>query len=402
MPTEDNKAVVRSFYEAQSEGDLDAMRELLAPDFVDRSVLPGQEPDREGYIRGIAEDRAAFSDIRVIIEDQAAEGDKVISRITTRGVHDRGDFMGALPIGREWETTGIAIHRVSGGKIVEEWSESGGPQVLTQQRLEQEMRERELLEQELRVARHIQRALLPRVAPRFEGWRITHHYRPAREVGGDFYDFLELPGGRLGLVTGDATGHGVPAAVLMANARSVLRAVAQRRETSPGRVLAEANEILCLDIPPGTFVTCFYGILDPSSGRFSYANAGHSLPCRRRHDGQAVELRATGMPLGLMTGMGYENQETVLETGDSTLFYSDGLVEAHNPEHEMFGTPRLRGLLTEHATGAEDLVAFLLEELERFTGEGSKQEDDITLVLLHRCATRNSTSEGTLARHPGA
>lgn len=395
MSAEDNKTLVRSFYEAQTEGDLDAMQELLAPDFVDRSVLPGQEPDREGYIRGVAEERAAFSNIRVTVEDQAADGDKVISRITTRGIHDRGDFMGALPIGREWETTGIAIHRVSGGKIVEEWSESGGPQVLTQQRLEQEMRERELLEQELRVARRIQQALLPKAAPRFEGWHITYHYRPAREVGGDFYDFLELPGGRLGLVVGDATGHGVPAAVLMASARSVLRAVAQRAGTAPGRLLAEANEILHPDIPSNTFVTCFYGILDPSSGRFSYANAGHDLPCCRRHDGPATELRATGMPLGLMPGMGYEDKETVLEVGDSTLFYSDGLVEARNPEHEMFGTPRLRSLLTEHATDARDLTAFLLEELERFMGEGWEQEDDITLVTLHRSATRNSTLENT-------
>ncbi|MGH3148287.1 MAG: SpoIIE family protein phosphatase, partial [Rubrobacter sp.] len=295
--------------------------------------------------------------------------------------------------GREWETTGIAIHRISGGKIVEEWSESGGLETLTQERLEQEMRERELLEQELRVAQRIQQALLPKTAPRFEGWRITHHYRPAREVGGDFYDFLDLPGGRLGLVAGDATGHGVPAAVLMANARSVLRAVAQRGGTTPGRVLAEANEILCLDIPPGTFVTCFYGILDPSSGRFSYANAGHSLPCRRRRGGAATELRATGMPLGLMQGLGYEDKETVIEAGDSTLFYSDGLIEAHNSADEMFGTPRLRRILTEHATHAKDLAVSILEELERFTGEEWKQEDDITLVTLYRSATHDSTPE---------
>jgi serine phosphatase RsbU (regulator of sigma subunit)/predicted ester cyclase len=398
MSAEDNKALVRSFYEAQAKGDLEAMKDLLAPDFVDRSVLPGQAPDREGYIQGVGEDRAAFSNIRVIIEDQAADGDKVISRIRTRGTHDRGEFMGALPIGREWETTGIAIHRITGGKIVEEWSESGGPQVLTQQRLEQEMRERELLEQELRVARRIQQALLPKAAPRFEGWHITHHYRPAREVGGDFYDFLELPGGQLGIVVGDATGHGVPAAVLMASARSVLRAVAQRGGTAPGPVLAEANDILYPDIPSNTFVTCFYGILDPSSGLFSYANAGQNLPYCRRCDGPATELRAVGMPLGLLPGMDYEDKETVLEAGDSTLFYSDGLVEAHGPEREMFGTPRLQRLLTEHATDAEDFTTFLLEELEKFMGEGREQEDDITLVTLHRSATRKSTSEKTSPR----
>src|SRR5215203_865762 len=383
MSAEENRALARSFYEAQAKGDLDAMKEMMAPDFVDHSLLSGQAPDREGYLRGVAEDQAAFSDIRIVIEDQAADGDKVISRFTIRGTHDRKDFMGAVPIGRKWETTGIAIHRISGGKIVEEWSESGGPQILTQQRLEQEMRERELREQELRVARRIQQALLPKAVPTLEGWQIAPYYRPAREVGGDFYDFLELPNGQLGLVVGDATGHGVPAAVLMASTRSVLRAVAQRGGAAPGRVLAEANEILYPDIPPNTFVTCFYGILDPKNGHLSYANAGHNLPCRR-HNGQADELRARGMPLGLMPGMGYEEKETVLEVGDSTLFYSDGLIEAHNSEHEMFGTPRLRSLLTEHATDAMDFAAFLLEELEQFTGEGWKQEDDITLVMLHR------------------
>src|SRR5215217_2963989 len=154
MSAEENKALARSFYEAQAKGDLDAMKEMMAPDFVDHSLLPGQSPDREGYIQGVAEDQAAFSDIRIVIEDQAADGDKVISRFTIRGTHDRKDFMGAVPTGRKWEMTGIAIHRISGGKIVEEWSESGGPQILTQQRLEQEMRERELREQELSALQH--------------------------------------------------------------------------------------------------------------------------------------------------------------------------------------------------------------------------------------------------------
>src|SRR5829696_2704832 len=391
MSAEENRALARSFYEAQAKGDLDAMKEMMAPDFVDHSLLSGQAPDREGYLRGVAEDQAAFSDIRIVIEDQAADGDKVISRFTIRGTHDRKYFMGAVPIGRKWETTGIAIHRISGGKIVEEWSESGGPQILTQQRLEQEMRERELREQELRVARRIQQALLPKAVPTLEGWQIAPYYRPAREVGGDFYDFLELPSGRLGLVVGDATGHGVPAAVLMASTRSVLRAVAQRGGAAPGRVLAEANEILYPDIPPNTFVTCFYGILDPKNGHLSYANAGHNLPCRR-HNGQADELRARGMPLGLMPGMGYEEKEAVLETGDAALFYSDGLIEAHDPKGEMFGFPRLRRLVAERAAEEGSLVDFLMEELSSFVGESWEQEDDITLVTLRRSPSENGTS----------
>ena len=247
-----------------------------------------------------------------------------------------------------------------------------------------EARERERIEQELRVARSIQQELLPETLPKLDGWRIATHYGPAREVGGDFYDFLELSNGRLGLVVGDATGHGMPAALVMATTRGMLRAVVRSSE-SPGEVLARVNEALVADIPPSTFVTCFYGVLDPENGRFRYANAGHNLPCRR-HDGQAEELRARGMPLGLMPGMSYEEKEVVLEKGESVLFYSDGLVEAHDPKGEMFGFPRLRRMVEEHAEDGS-LVDFLMDELRSFTGgDGWEQEDDITLVTLQRSA----------------
>ena len=383
MSAEENKALVRRFFEAQVEGDLSAMREAMADEFVDHSVLPGQDPGLEGYLRLEAEDQASFSGIRRVIEDQVADGDKVTTRLTVSGTHDGGHFAGAAPTGTEMFFTAIVIHRVSGGEIVEEWSESGGLQEITQRRLEQEIRERARVEQELQVARRIQHALLPKALPDLRGWDIAHHYRPAREVGGDFYDFLELEDGRLGLVVGDATGHGVPAALMMANTQSVLRAVAQRDGSEPGHMLAEVNEVLWTYMPPGMFVTCFYGVLDPGGGRFRYANAGHSLPFCRREE-LAVELRATGMPLGLMPGMSYEEKETELLPGEGILIYSDGLVEAHSPQFEMFGSPRLRSLLTEPVTEPEDLTDFLLEELDRFTGEGWEQEDDITLVALRR------------------
>ena len=199
-------------------------------------------------------------------------------------------------------------------------------------------------------------------------------------MGGDFYDFLDLKDGRLGLVVGDATGKGMPAALLMSTTRGMLRAVVQALE-SPGEVLARVNEALVAEIPPSTFVTCFYGVLDPKNGHFRYANAGHNLPCRR-HDGQAEELRARGMPLGLMPGMSYEEKEAVLETGDSILFYSDGLVEAHDSQGEMFGFPQLRRLVAEHDAEEGSLADFLMEKLYSFVGEGWEQEDDITLVTL--------------------
>jgi serine phosphatase RsbU (regulator of sigma subunit)/ketosteroid isomerase-like protein len=380
---EENKALVRRFLEAQSKGDLETLDEVLAPDFVNHSLLPGQAPNREGYMRTIAEDHAGLSDIRTTIEYQATDGDDVvITRHTPHGIHDRGTLLGMEPTGKEWTLTHIDIHRISGGKIVEEWSASGAGPFL--EMLAQEIRERERIEQELRVARRIQQASLPKEVPTLEDWEITPHYQPAREVGGDFYDFLALPNRHLGLVVGDATGKGVPAALVMAAARSMLRALAQSSD-SPGEVLVRVNDVLCPDIPSGMFVTCFYGILDPESGRLSYANAGHNLPCSRRHDGQADELRARGMPLGIMPRMDYEEKETTLETGVSTLFYSDGLVEAHDSRGEMFGFPRLRALVAER--GEEQALGdFLLEELYSFVGEGWEQEDDITLLTLRRTA----------------
>ncbi len=254
------------------------------------------------------------------------------------------------------------------------------------QRLEQERIERERIEQELQVARRIQHASLPKVVPQLEGWKITPYYQPAREVGGDFYDFHPLSEGRLGLVVGDATGKGVPAALVMSTTCGMLQLAAQASESSsPGEVLKRVNEALTVRIPSNMFVTCFYAILEPKSGHLSYANAGHDLPYLH-HSGDCEELRARGMPLGLMPAMSYEQKETVLQEGDSALLYTDGLVEAHDPQREMFGFPRLQALVAEHGeVGA--LGDLLMEELYTFVGEGWEQEDDITLLTLKRSAS---------------
>jgi serine phosphatase RsbU (regulator of sigma subunit)/predicted ester cyclase len=376
---EKNRALVHRFLMAHARGDLDALGEMLSHEFVDHSLLPGQVPGREGYIRSAAEQHAALSNMRYIIEYQATDGDMVISRLTMRAIHDRGTLFGVAPTGKQWATPLIVINRVSGGKIAEEWSADIVTPFLEE--IEQQARERERVEQDLRVARRIQQASLPEEVPELEGWQINPYYKPAREVGGDFYDFLVLPNEHLGLVVGDATGHGVPAALVMSTACGMLRAVALTVD-SPGEVLARVNEALSARIPASMFVTCFYAILDPKNGSLRYANAGHDLPYVRR-GGAADELRARGMPLGLMPSMSYEEKETILEAGERALFYSDGLVEAHNPEGEMFGFPRLRSLLTEHDDEGL-LVDFLMEELYSFTGEGWEQEDDITLVTLRR------------------
>jgi serine phosphatase RsbU (regulator of sigma subunit)/predicted ester cyclase len=378
-----NKALVRHFLEEQAKGNIDVIDELLSPDFVDRSLLPGQGPTREDFKRSVAEILDAFFIMSFTIEDQVAEGDTVVTKYTERSVI-RGEFAGLPPTGTEEMFEGIYIHRISDGKIIEEWSQANTLHT-TLERLEQETRARERVEQDLRVARNIQQASLPKEVPDLEGWQITPFYQPAKEVGGDFYDFFELEDGRLGLIVGDATGKGVPAALVMASARSMLHAVAQASDYSPGEVLRMTNDPLVTDIPPNMFVTCFYAILDPKSGRFTYANAGHDVPYLQRSD-DAEELRARGMPLGLMPGMSYEEKEVTLQPGDNALFYSDGLVEAHDPKGEMFGFPRLRALVAEHDE-ERSLGEFLLEELYSFVGEGWEQEDDITLLTLERSPT---------------
>lgn len=254
-----------------------------------------------------------------------------------------------------------------------------------------EARRRERIEQELRVAGIIQQTLLPKEVPTLGGWQLAAHWQPARTVGGDFYDFIPLPDGRLMITIGDVTDKGVPAALLMASTRSILRAAAERL-ISPGEVLRRTNDVLCPDMPPKMFVTCLCAVLDPSTGHLQYANAGHNPPQQRTAEG-VIELRARGMPLGLMPAMSYEEKETTLVPGDTVLMYSDGLVEAHNEARVMFGMKRLQALLSEHP-GGEGLIGYLHDALGEFTGAGWEQEDDVTFVVLQRQAAPTVHPDG--------
>jgi serine phosphatase RsbU (regulator of sigma subunit) len=275
-------------------------------------------------------------------------------------------------------------------KLLEDLAKRAAPALRVAQLVRQlvrqqaaELRVRERIEQELQVAQLIQRQFLPRELPELPGWQVAAYYQPARAVGGDFYDFIELPDGQVGMVVGDVAGKGVPAALVMATTHSILRAEAPRL-ASPGEVLERVNDLLLDDIPPQMFVTCLYGVLDPATGRLRYANAGHNPPYVHTRDG-VVELRATGMPLGLMSAMPYEEKEAMLHQGDTLLLHSDGLVEAHDPEQRMFGFPRLAALVG-GCPAEQRLIDWLLGELDGFTGPGWEQEDDITLVTVQRTA----------------
>ena len=246
---------------------------------------------------------------------------------------------------------------------------------------EAQARERERFQHELEVAQLIQQHFLPLTLPQPSGWSVQAHYRPARAVGGDFYDMVERPDGTLAFAVGDVTDKGVPAAMVMAATRSFLRAAGQG-DASPGEVLARVNDLLQADMPPRMFVTCLYGVLDPKTGRTWFANAGHNLPIVRRDaDGTAEELRATGMPLGLLPGMRYDETEARLAAGDQLVLHSDGIAEAHGPDREMYGIPRLCSVVAGAPSG-DRLLADVLRSLEDFTGADWEQEDDITLVSL--------------------
>jgi steroid delta-isomerase-like uncharacterized protein len=422
---EKHKALVRTFHEeAWNKGNVAAVDEFMAADYVDYPIPSGLPPGTEGLKQTITTYRTAFPDLKATVDDIFAEGDRVAYRWSTRGTH-LGDWLGIPPTGYHMAATGITVFRIAGGKVVEGWTsmdlsptdeelrwltEGGGwprsgdipaterlpatpnwdvlTRNLTWRLRVAEARERERIEQELKVARRTQEELLPKALPELNGWEFSHYYQPAREVGGDFYDFLDLEDGRLGLVVGDATSKGMPAALVMAAARSMIRALAQTLG-SPGEILKRVNAALYPDTPSDMFVTCFYAILDPKSGTLSYANAGHDLPYIRRRSGEDTqELRARGMPLGMMPEMSYEEKVATLREGDSVLFYSDGLVEAHDPHYEMFGFPRLRRLVAEHDE-ERLLVEFLIDELSSFVGEDWEQEDDITLVTLRRSMARS-------------
>jgi serine phosphatase RsbU (regulator of sigma subunit) len=377
VPAEENKAVFRRYIEeVQNKGNLQVADEIFGHYISHQSDGSTLERGPEDVKRFTEEYRSAFPDWRISIDEQIAEGDKVVNRVTLRGTHQR-QFRDMAPTGKEVELKAVTIFRFSEeGKVVETWD------FFDQLRLM-----RQSIAQELRVARSIQEASLPKEVPTLEGWEISPRYQPAREVGGDFYDFHLLSEGRLGVVVGDATGKGVPAALVMSTTCGMLQVTAQALgSSSPGEVLEQVNETLLARIPQNMFVTCFYAILDPKSGTLRYANAGHDLPYLHRN-GNAEQLKARGMPLGLMPQMGYEEKETILEAGEVTLLYSDGLVEAHDPQGEMFGFPRLGELVAEHAAEEGSLGDFLLRALYTFVGESWEQEDDITLLTLKRSAS---------------
>jgi anti-sigma regulatory factor (Ser/Thr protein kinase) len=234
----------------------------------------------------------------------------------------------------------------------------------------------------MRIAQAIQRSLLPESLPAPPGWQIGAHYQPAQVVGGDLYDVIPLPNDLLGIVLGDVSDKSVPAALMMAATRTLLHATAQR-VVLPDQVLARVNDALCTQIPPGVFVTCFFAILDPGTGRLRFANAGQCAPVHCAQAGP-TELRARGWPLGMMPGASYDEAEIVIAPGESILCFSDGLIESHDAEGAMFGASSVLSAIASAPHDSIPLIETILSEHNRFVGPIWRQEDDLTLFSITR------------------
>jgi phosphoserine phosphatase RsbU/P len=238
------------------------------------------------------------------------------------------------------------------------------------------------LKAELEVARALQLAILPASFPARPGCEGAACMIPATTMGGDFYDYIELPDGQIGLVIADVSGHGVPAAFFMAVARTNLRDRAVRH-TDPGECLAQTNQALCAQNPLDLFVTVFYCVLDPKTGVLRYANGGHNPPYIRRAAGGVEALSGTGgLVLGAMPGVKFPTHTVQLLRGDRLVLYTDGVTEAFNPADEAFGTQRLVDEVHVHGGGTPAaLVERICQSVTSFAG-AAPQSDDITLTVL--------------------
>jgi sigma-B regulation protein RsbU (phosphoserine phosphatase) len=234
------------------------------------------------------------------------------------------------------------------------------------------------------MARDVQASMLPRQVPQATGWDFAARWRPAREVAGDFYDFVMCEGGQIGLVIADVADKGMPAALFMSLARTIVRASIVGA-ASPQEGISRANRLICADSASGMFVTLFCAFVDIATGGITFVNAGHNPPLlRRAGQEQLIELGLTGLPLGIEAETVFEQCTLQLGPGDLVLFYTDGVTDATGPDLEPFGMARLRALLLEHRHGsAAGLLNALEGAIAAFTGD-TPQYDDIATVVAKR------------------
>jgi serine phosphatase RsbU (regulator of sigma subunit) len=240
-----------------------------------------------------------------------------------------------------------------------------------------------LLEMELAQASEIQRSLLPPQAPHYEGYELAGFNIPCRTVGGDYYDFLPYEDGRVGLVVGDVSGKGLPAALMMSSLQARVQMLLETGP-DPARAVTVLNRNLAEHGVMGRFITFFYGLLDPKTGLLQYSNAGHNYPLVLRANGVVEPLKGNGLVMGIFPTEKYQLLETSLHPGDMLALYSDGVTEATNEEYGEFGEPGLGDFLLQHKhQSCEDMVNTLADEVRTWCGSTSFA-DDFTVLLVRR------------------
>lgn len=249
-------------------------------------------------------------------------------------------------------------------------------------RLYQVAVEKGRMDRELEMARRVQAGLLPTALPILPGWEFAVHWQPAREVAGDFYDFIPFPDGKIGLVIADVTDKGMPAALFMALTRSIIRAIACENPP-PGEGITRANQMICVQSDQGLYVTLFFGLLDPIAGEMVYVNAGHNPPLvYNPSQHEFVSLQTTGIPVGVDGGFQYQQQVVQLQPGDYILLYTDGITEAFAPHGQEFGVDRLRkSLLTLGAPSATAMISTVLQAVNDYTNNAAPSDDRTMLVI---------------------
>jgi sigma-B regulation protein RsbU (phosphoserine phosphatase) len=248
-------------------------------------------------------------------------------------------------------------------------------------RLYRDVREKRNLEQEMELAGEIQRALLPRIPPEVPGLEMAAYFAPTRSVGGDLYDLVQLSDGRLGVAIGDISGKGTPAAIMMASLYASFRALTRRKLTLP-QIMYRLNNLLCESFGIGRYATFFYGVVDPGNREITYSNAGHFNPLLISSGRGPRWLSEGGIVLGFLPEKDYEEGAVRLQPGDLLVLYTDGIVEATNPDGEMFGEERVAEIAGElKGRPAEEVLDGLRRAVESQC-EGCPQEDDITLVVV--------------------
>jgi sigma-B regulation protein RsbU (phosphoserine phosphatase) len=251
-------------------------------------------------------------------------------------------------------------------------------------RLYQVAVEKGRLERELQVARDVQSNLIPRATPQIPGWDFSALWNPARQVSGDFFDFIPLQQDKIGIVIADVTDKGMPAALFMAHARSIIRASVVG-PYAPAEAIISANHLICTDPTEGMFVSLFYAQLDPGSGELTYVNGGHNPPLHYRSvSNDLIELQHTGFPLGIEDESPYEQGSLHIQDGDFLLMYTDGVTEAMNQSFDMFGKDRLVQILFEHISdSASEIQSTINNAIFEFMGT-EDASDDVTLVVLKK------------------